>query len=185
MGGVDKGLTIFRGRPLAVYAIEALKQVTDRILVNANRHHDIYAGFGYPVVADADGDFNGPLAGLLSAMRVADTPLLLIVPCDSPLVRGDLLERLHATLLAQNADICVAHDGERLHPVFLIVRRSLVTSLADYLAGGERKVEGWLRRHRLALADFSDHPEMFANVNTEEELARLGLESRFSGQTGS
>jgi molybdopterin-guanine dinucleotide biosynthesis protein A len=173
MGGLDKGLMLFHGRPLVAYSIDALKAVADHVLVSANRHVDAYAELGYPVIADADDQFDGPLAGLLSAMQNAKTSYVLSVPCDCPLIRGELLGRLYTTLRAQKAEVCVAHDGERVHPVIMIVQRSLAPSLADYLAAGERKVETWLRRHRLVLADFRDHPEVFVNVNTREDLARL------------
>lgn len=177
MGGGDKGLLPFRGRPLVAHALEALEAVAGRIIINANRHHQVYAAFGHPVVADQTDSFDGPLAGLLAALRAADTPYVLTVPCDSPLVAGHhlarLAETLAETLAAAQAPLCAAHDGQRLHPVFLLAERRLADDLTAYLAGGGRKMEAWLRRHPLALADFSDCPELFANVNTPEELAAL------------
>jgi molybdopterin-guanine dinucleotide biosynthesis protein A len=173
MGGGDKGLLPFRGWPLVAHALDALEAVAGRIIINANRHHESYTAFGYPVVADETGSFDGPLAGLLAAMRAADTPYVLTVPCDSPLVTGHHLARLVETLAATQAPLCAAHDGQRLHPVFLLAERRLADDLAAYLAEGGRKMETWLHRHSLALADFTDCPELFANVNTPEELAAL------------
>lgn len=173
MGGGDKGLLTFKGRALVAYALDALKAAAGPILINANRNLEEYAGFGYPVVADQTGAFDGPLAGLLSAMKLAQTPYVLTVPCDSPLIDGALLERLYLTLKAENAEICAAHDGERLHPVFLIAECRLAPGLEAYLASGQRKIDLWLNQHKLALADYSDHPELFANINTPEELRAL------------
>jgi molybdopterin-guanine dinucleotide biosynthesis protein A len=173
MGGEDKGLIQFRGRPLVAHALDALESVSGRILINANRNPETYAGFGYPVVADATDSFDGPLAGLLSAMRAAETPYVLTVPCDAPLVTGELLARLWTAMKQQQAELCAAHDGQRLHPTFLLAERRLADDLEAYLAAGERKAETWLRRHRLAIAEFTDHLKLFANVNTPEELARL------------
>lgn len=173
MGGVDKGLVLFRGKPLVAYALEALAAVAERVVINANRHHEDYAQFGYPVVADATGDFEGPLAGLLSAMRAAETPYVLTVPCDAPLVTGPLLERLITARAETQAELCAAHDGERLHPVFLLAERHLADDLDAYLVQGQRKVETWLNRHRLAVADYQDQAALFANLNTLEELAEL------------
>lgn len=173
MGGEDKGLIRFRGRPLVSYALEALNSVAAHILINANRNREAYARFGYPVVSDRTESFDGPLAGLLSAMRAAETPYVLTVPCDSPLVTGRLLERLCRTMQETGAELCAAHDGKRLHPVFLLAERSLADSLDRYLASGQRKIDLWFEQHRLALADFSDHPELFANINTPEDLAAL------------
>lgn len=106
-------------------------------------------------------------------MRASSTDYVLTVPCDCPLIDGRLLGRLYAKMLEEGAEICAAHDGERMHPVFLLAQRRLADDLADYLASGQRKVETWLRSRRLALADYGDRPELFANVNTPEELAEL------------
>ena len=173
MGGADKGLLLLRGKPLAAYALEALDAVAGRIFVNANRNREAYARFGHPVIADRSDRFDGPLAGLLRAMQAAETPYVLTVPCDAPLVTGPLLARLGAALREARAELAAAHDGQRLQPVFLLAERRLAADLDAYLAGGGRKVETWLRRHKLALADFSDRPEALANVNTPEELAAL------------
>ncbi len=175
MGGEDKGLVDYRGRPLVTYALDALSLAAGTILINANRNQEEYARFGYPVIEDLTDSFDGPLAGLLSAMCSAQTEYVLTVPCDCPQVNGALLGRLYTSLLDERAELCAAHDGERLHPVFLIAKRSLAGDLADYLASGQRKVETWLRSHQLALADYSDHPEMFVNINTREELTNTTI----------
>lgn len=173
MGGGDKGLVLFRGSPLVSYAVDALRQIAGRIVISANRNEVEYARFGLPVVSDATGTFDGPLAGVLSAMKASDTAYLMAVPCDSPMMTGALLARLVETLTASKAEVCVAHDGERMHPVFLLAETALMSSLEQFLASGERKIDRWLVRHRLALADYSDHPELFVNVNTADELSAL------------
>jgi len=172
MGGVDKGLMEYRGRALVAYALDALKQVAGTVLINANRNLEAYAGFDVPVITDQTDSFDGPLAGLLSAMRATHTEYVLTVPCDSPWVNGELLGRLWLKLQNEAAEICVAHDGERMQSVCLIAQRNLAGDLEAYLASGQRKVETWLNLHKLVLADFSDHPEWFANINTAAELAK-------------
>jgi molybdopterin-guanine dinucleotide biosynthesis protein A len=173
MGGQDKGLVLFRGRPLAAYALDALAAVAGQVRVNANRHQAEYAKLGYPVIGDGSTQFNGPLAGMLAALRTASTPHVLIVPCDCPLLRPDALRRLYLALLENQAEAAVAYDGERLHPVFAALDRRLATSLQSYLDQGQRKVEYWLRQHNPLRVDFSGEPELFRNANTPEELAAL------------
>jgi molybdopterin-guanine dinucleotide biosynthesis protein A len=171
MGGEDKGLMFYQGRPLVASALDALRLATGTVLINANRNVQEYARLGHPVICDLTNSFDGPLAGLLSALRSAQTDYVLTVPCDCPLVDGALLGRLYRRLMATGAEVCVAHDGERIQPLFLLVERRLAGDLAAYLQSGQRKVESWLRSHPLALADYSDHPELFVNINTREELS--------------
>ncbi len=177
LGGIEKGLLEWRGRPLVAYAIDALRAVADPVLISANRHLGRYAAFGCPVITDAGVDFAGPLAGLLSGMESATTPYLMTVPCDSPKITGPLLARLVSTMLVQDSDIAVAHDGERLHPTFMLVKRELRIDLEHFLGSGERKVSLWLARHRLAIADYRESPEVFVNINTPEDLADLQASS--------
>jgi molybdopterin-guanine dinucleotide biosynthesis protein A len=82
-----------------------------------------------------------------------------------------LAERLATEIRDQQADICVAHDGERMQPVFALLRRELLPSLLNYLEDGGRKIDTWYAQHKVALADFSDCPDMFFNVNTPREQA--------------
>ena len=42
MGGVDKGLQPFRGRPLAAWSLERLQPQVGAMLINANQHPDDY-----------------------------------------------------------------------------------------------------------------------------------------------
>jgi len=76
-------------------------------------------------------------------------------------------------LRAGNADISVAHDGERMQPVFSLLRTTLLPSLTAFLAEGQRKIDRWYLRHATITADFSDQPETFANVNTPEDIRAL------------
>ena len=83
-------------------------------------------------------------------------------------------ERLWLAMTQQRAEIGVAHDGERMQPVFALLSRGLLPSLLTYLQAGGRKIDTWYAQHRVALADFSQDRRAFLNVNTEED--RLLLE---------
>ena len=70
-------------------------------------------------------------------------------------------------------DLAVVWDGARRHPVHALLSRSLLPDLLAYLTAGERRLEVWQARHRLAIADFSDCPEAFINLNSPEDIQRL------------
>lgn len=176
MGGRDKGLLTLAGQPLAAYAVRSLRPQVGEIIINANRNISDYEALGYRVVSDCIDDFCGPLAGMLSAMNATDADYLLTVPCDSPLLPADYAHRMFAALAGEEAELGVAHDGDRLQPVFALLSIQLLPSLRDYLERGERKIDRWFARHRMALTDFSDNPQMFRNINTPEELTILERE---------
>ena len=173
MNNQDKGLINYKGRPMVSYAIAALASVADVSIINANRNREQYQAFGLPVVADQTDSFDGPLAGVLSAMLYTEADILVVMPCDSPLIKAEHLQKLLATRVKNDADVAVAFDGERLHPVFLAIKSSLKTSLQDYLISGQRKADHWLKQQKMVAADFSDEPEIFVNINTLTELSEL------------
>ncbi|MEJ2507964.1 MAG: molybdenum cofactor guanylyltransferase MobA [Gammaproteobacteria bacterium] len=182
MGGEDKGLIALGGRPMIEYALAALEPQVGDLLINANRNHERYAGYGFPVLADRQSGYCGPLAGMVSAMAAARTPYLATVPCDCPQLPGDLVERLAHALGRDDADIAVAHDGERMQPVFALIKTGLFDDLESWLDSGERKIDRWYARHRVALADFSDCPQTFENVNTLEERDALWTRMSAAGR---
>ena len=173
MGGVDKGLELLAGRPMAAYAVAALQTQCAQVLLNANRNASAYAQLGCQVFCDQTGDFDGPLAGIASGLAQATTKLVLFAPCDSPLVSAELGPRLYGELESNSADIAVAHDGERLHPVFALMRAELATSAFAYLARGERKIDRWFAEHATIEVQLVDMAESFLNVNRMDEKAAL------------
>ncbi len=171
MDGVDKGLIELNGRPMIEYIIEALKPQVDHIVISANRNLEQYRRYGYPVVKDIMGDYFGPLAGMASGLQTCSSECILTVPCDSPFVPPRLAEKLNTALLEQEAELSVANDSERMQPVFAMLRRHLLPSLLAYLDAGGRKIDTWYAEHKTALADFSDSPDTFININTPEDKA--------------
>lgn len=173
MGGRDKGLVEVAGRPMIEYVLEALRPQVNTVLINANRNMETYARYGAAVIPDALPGFHGPLAGMASGMGAAHTPLIMTVPCDSPFVPTDLVQRLASAKQDANAEIAVAHDGKRMQPVFSMLDTALLNALETFLGRGERKIDRWFAEHRITIVDFSDRPETFINVNTPEEVSRV------------
>ena len=180
MGGEDKGLIEVAGRAMVAHAIDVLRRQSAEVIVNANRNADAYrAVTGCRVIADSVGGFAGPLAGMASALEATATRFLLTAPCDSPLVTAELGPRLHAAMARDDAEISVAHDGERMQPVFALLKRDLLPDLLAFLQAGERKIDAWYATRHAVVADLSDNLDTFLNVNTPQERDRL--ERRLAG----
>jgi molybdopterin-guanine dinucleotide biosynthesis protein A len=173
MGGVDKGLQEFRGKPMAAHAIERLAPQVDEILINANRNPDAYARFGHRVIADEIEGFAGPLAGFERGLAHASGGLVVTVPCDSPFLPADLVKRLAGALERDDAQVAVARTGEQVHPVFCLMRRDVHASLREFLGSGQRKIDKWYAALRVVEVAFDDEAEAFVNINTRDELSGL------------
>lgn len=187
MGGVDKGLQTFNGMPLALHTLTRLQLGggVAQILINANRNLAAYESFGTSVWPDALADYAGPLAGFLTGLEHCETPFMVTVPCDTPLLPLDLVPRLAAALQAQNADLAMVaapepgQDGQvhlRPQPVFCLLRVELLESLLRFTQEGGRKIDAWTGQHKTALVPFDlpdDDPRAFFNANTLAELQQL------------
>jgi molybdopterin-guanine dinucleotide biosynthesis protein A len=187
MGGVDKGLQAFHGIPLALHTLTRLQMGggAGEIMINANRNLAAYESFGVSVWPDGLADYAGPLAGFLTGLERCETPYLVTVPCDTPLMPLDLVKRLAVALETEACDIAMAvapevgHDGQtqlRPQPVFCLMRIELLESLVRFTQDGGRKIDAWTALHPTALVAFNapgDDPRAFFNANTLTELHHL------------
>ncbi|WP_258000730.1 molybdopterin molybdotransferase MoeA [Janthinobacterium sp. ROICE36] len=182
MGQHDKGMLPLHGQPLARHVLQRLVPQVGQLAISVHADAGAYARFGLPVWPDVLPGQLGPLAGLHSGMQHANTPYLLSVPCDSPLLPPDLAARLAAGLADNDADLAIAVTEEtdpatgvtvrRPHPVFCLVKTSALPQLDAYLAAGERRMRTWHGDLKLTEVLFENH-DAFGNINTPDELAAL------------
>ena len=170
MQGEDKGLLELNGKPLVAHVIERLRSQVTTIRISANRHMEQYQRYGWPVIVDSLEGFLGPLAGIHSALLTCHTEWLLTVPVDCPFLPEDLVTRLSQAVTSTQRPLAVVHDGIGLQPTFCLLHQSLANNLQQYLEQGGRKTGEWLRQHNPALADYSDNPDAFININSPAEL---------------
>ncbi|WP_213993535.1 molybdenum cofactor guanylyltransferase MobA [Sodalis sp. dw_96] len=168
MGGEDKGLILLNQRPLYRHVLDLLAKQVATVLINTNRHLDQYRQSGLPVITDTLPDFQGPLAGMLAGLKAAGTPWVVFVPCDVPVFPVDLVTRLWEG--KQNADAAFAHSGERDHPAFALVNRSLIPALESFLSRGERRVMLFFMQVNAARVVFPARHPAFINLNTPRDI---------------
>lgn len=173
MGGEDKGLVELNSQPMISHTINRLAPQVQRIMINANRNQQRYSEFGYPVMSDIDSGYLGPLAGMITAMGNTEADLLLVVPCDCPLLPQDLTSRMLTTMQQTGAELVVASDGIREQPVVLLLKPGLRDSMKTFLDAGERKIDFWYAKHHYEVTSFADQPNAFINVNTPEQKQQL------------
>ena len=176
MGNLDKGLQSFHGAPMALQVMRRLAPQVDQIMINANRNLTAYQTFCSTVWPDDMQGFAGPLAGLQTGLMHCRTTHLASVPCDSPFLPIDLIDRLHAALTEHDADLAVAVTGPdhqaQPQPVFCLMKSLLLPHLTRFLQHGGRKIDAWHASLSVAKVHFEDETA-FCNINTLDELRQF------------
>ncbi|WP_328187484.1 molybdenum cofactor guanylyltransferase MobA [Marinobacter sp. OP 3.4] len=144
MGGVDKGLVDWRGRPLVAWVLDALAPVVSPVWISANRSRGHYQHYSPRLVSDPEEfRWQGPLAGLLAGLRAAaeeGADAVLVSPCDTPNVTPELFLELLNAYHRNPGEPVFVQCGDRQHPLHGVYPVTLVPMLEQRLENGERKV---------------------------------------------
>jgi molybdopterin-guanine dinucleotide biosynthesis protein A len=170
------------GKPLLAHVLERLRPQASPVALSANGDPGRFAAFGLPVIADANEDYAGPLAGILAGLRWAtkeapDARFVVTAACDTPLFPENLVTAFLATAGDRYPAIVLARSAQQTHPVFGLWPVTLADDLEHSLASGMRKVLDWTDRHQTFFADFpairlgERFADPFFNANTPDELA--------------
>lgn len=168
MGGADKGLVDYQGRPLVEWVLAVLAPQVGEIVISANRNLERYAAYGRRVLPDTLPAYPGPLAGVLAALQAVTTDWLLVVPCDTPHLPADLAFRLLGAAQLEGVPLAVTEDDVRIHHSCFLVHTDQRDDLAAFLARGERAVRHW--QAGLASTSVRFDAAAFANVNRPDDL---------------
>jgi molybdopterin-guanine dinucleotide biosynthesis protein A len=178
MGGGDKPMRQIAGRTILARVIDRLAPQCDGLILNANGDPSRFAAFGLPVIADGVADFPGPLAGILAALDWAasvrpDVEFMLSAAADCPFLPRDLVARLHAARIAENAQLAVAASDGQSHPVIGLWSVALREQLRHALVVEDiRKIDRWTARYKLATVEWPVHElDPFFNANTMDDIA--------------
>lgn len=177
MGGEDKGLVSFRGKPLIHYSLEKVPIDVENVYISANRNIKKYESLGFEVIQDQGLQGFGPLGGIYTAIEKSSAKHLVVLPCDTPFLPKDIVEKLLYPLLNEDYECTVACtdslDGlRRYHPTCMAIKIEQKESLKKYLFAGGRKIMPWVASQKFCNVLFEREPD-FANLNTYEELKNL------------
>lgn len=172
MGGQDKGLLDWRGRPLVAWLHAVARPLTDDLLISCNRHQDRYAAWADRLVGDDAPDFPGPLAGIRAGLHALHHDHLLVLPCDAPQVDAALLRDLIALAAQQPSRPVMVRQGEDWEPLFCVIPAALTGAVDAAWDAGERSTRRLLLGlGAIALPCPPGDPRL-ANLNTPDRLAQ-------------
>ncbi len=167
MGGADKGLLDWQGKPLIAWLHEQVRPLTDDLIISCNRNQERYAAFADQLIADAEDGFQGPLAGIRAGLKIAKHDHLLVLPCDAPRLDRTLLSQL----LSSASDLpVVLREGEQWHPLFCLLPCSLLPAIEEAWSADQRSPQRLLRQLQARTLDCPINDPRLANLNTPDLL---------------
>ena len=170
MGGRDKGLLHWQGRPLIAWMQEKVRPLSDDLIISCNRNLQYYAAYADRLVTDGDDDYQGPLAGIRAGLASARHPQLLVLPCDAPLVDRALLDGL---LTRAGEHPVVVRQGQYWEPLLCLLPTQLKDDLEQAWQSGQRSPQRWFAHHAPVAFDCPIGDPRLANVNTPQMLESL------------
>jgi len=169
--GVDKALLEVAGRPMVVAAATALAEAGATEIVAVGGDLAALRGLGLDAVPD-DHPGEGPLGGVLTALRRAPTDVVVVLACDMPGVDATTVAALLRALAAEpDADVAAASDAGRLQPITAAYRIRALPLLAERFGAGERAVRRALEPLSVVVVE-GLRPAALGDVDRPEDLPR-------------
>jgi molybdopterin-guanine dinucleotide biosynthesis protein A len=169
--GKDKGLVLFRKKPLIDYAIEILGCICQSIIISANS--SAYESLGLPVYHDIIPD-SGPMGGIYTCLKHSLAKQNLVLACDMPFVSGDLLNYLIIRSDGFKAVIPQTPNGN-YEPLCGFYHKEMVDVLEKLILNHQFKMLNILEESSVKALPLSPelpfyHEELFLNINMLNDL---------------
>lgn len=176
--GQDKALLSINGKPLISSILERGRFITDETIIIANQP-DVYRFLNVPIFRDCL-SMKGPLVGLYTALKYAQSKYLILVGCDMPFISTSLLSFELHQLERGGYDVVIPEHDEILEPLHAVYNReNCLRVVLSALEHGSRSLIGWqktvsVRKVEESEIRFFDQDLLcFTNLNTPQEYQNL------------
>lgn len=173
--GEDKSLLLFRGKPLIMYAIEALSPLCEKVIISSN--HSVY-DFTHCEVWPDKLPLKAPINGLYTCLKGSQTDWNFILTCDMPFAGTPLFSYLLAQAHDDDDAVIPVHGKGLVEPLCGLYNRSILDVVENRISDGQYSILDLLRSVRCHYAAIGTdqgfyHEEMFSNLNSPADLQDL------------
>ena len=168
--GSDKGLLTINDKTFVEHVIVAMKPLVDKIIIVSNNKD--YDQFGYRRVEDSIKD-SGPLAGLYSGLKHSETEFNLVLSCDIPMIKTELLKKLVDADL-ENHEVVQIESNTKTMPLIAMYKKQCMHKCLELLQQGERRLRVAVNelKTKTIIID-AEFDQFVKNVNTKEDLKTI------------
>lgn len=171
----DKFLFRYKEKPLIQHVIDGARGQVEDLIISANGDLDRLSDFNLPVVRDLPGNYGGPLAGIITAMRWSlktqpSAPWVASFPADAVAFPATWVEKCLSHALQNKLPAVYARTPRRDHFIYAVWSTDLLPQLEHEFTVGRRSLKNSLRVTGAGGLVFE---EEFDNVNTPEQWRAL------------
>ena len=183
--GTDKSLLDFAGKPLITQAVHRLQGLGDEYIVSIgkNQIEDNYRRIlptNTSIVQDKV-DFQGPLAGFITALEKCKSNTCFLTACDMPTIEPKVVEFLFQKIDNSSGAVPKWRDG-RIEPLHAVYDSNTATRAARQVAGEKipsmiSMIDRMLGAKFVSIEDevspLNPMLNTFRNLNTPRDLREL------------
>lgn len=168
--GTTKSLLLLNGHPFISYAIQALEPLTEHIYIVSDDH--LYNDFPCRSINDLVKDA-GPLGGLYSGLQNSSANYNLVLSCDVPFIKTELLSLL-VEEIEEHVDVIQFSAEDQTHPLIALYTKNCIPSFKNLLDSGERRLRVALASVRVKTIPLEpEFAPLLRNINTRKEYEAL------------
>lgn len=168
----EKGLVPFNGKPLVQHVIDAVKKITDNILiVTAN---PAYRQLGYPCFEDEIKE-KGALGGIYTGLINSSSQKNIVVGCDMPFLSPAVLNGLIGNCKGFDVLLTIYKDKEE--PLCSVYDKNCIPHFKNLIEKDQLKITDGMVGLKTRTISFDKEcwfiGNEFTNINSVEELKKF------------
>ena len=179
---ITKANLVIGGKKIISRITDTIKDIFDEIIIVTNTPEEFAEFNNYKIVTDWYKKI-GPLGGIHSALKTSSKQALFVFAGDMPLLDKKFIYRQIDFYHSHKCDILVPQINALDEPLHAIYSKSLLKTLEEYLSGyNDYSVKGFFKRinvRYMQLQDTEENNNMFTNINSPAEIARIEKILRF------
>ena len=165
--GQDKSQMLISEQQLIEFSLNALKPFCQELIISSN--NEVHKSYGFKTISDKQNK-TGPISGIQSALENAKTDYIIILPCDSPMVKQAFIKFL-ISKIDTKVDAIVPKYQNHLEPLFAIYHKRILPIVNQQIAKQDYRLTNLLKLIQTETFEVLDRT-CFVNINTQEDYKK-------------
>lgn len=172
--GFDKCQVRINGKLLIEIIAEQLSMVFENIILVSNDRNK-FTNINYNVVEDIIPN-SGPMAGIYTALKYANSKYIFVTACDMPVINLDYIRYMIELIKKQSFNGVASYNSGFIEPLYAFYSKNMLTLLEDELNKNNFKLFDVIKNCNMhfvkeeKVRKYSKNMNIFTNLNYKSDL---------------